>query len=183
MTHAAAIAFYTIFSLPGLLIAIVAVAGFFVGQEAVRGELAAEMDSWVGTSAAITVQNILKNIQLTQSTWLGTIIGAFALLFSATTVFISLQKSLNDIWEVKAKPKRMFVKHAINRIISLGMVISIGFIFMISLLSDILVNAFMDKLEAKLGSSSALLLSSISFVISFLIIFIVIGLVLKCYPM
>jgi len=76
----------------------------------------------------------------------------------------------------------MFVKHAINRIISLGMVISIGFIFMISLLSDILVNAFMDKLEAKLGSSSALLLSSISFVISFLIIFIVIGLVFKMLP-
>lgn len=182
MTHAAAIAFYTIFSLPGLLITIVMVAGVFFGQEAVSGELANNIDQLVGRKAAETVQSILKNIELEGSSNLGTVIGIGTLLFSATTVFISLQDALNTIWDVKAKPTKGWLKYIINRAISFGMIISLGFILLVSLLVDTFLEIFMEKLEDIVGVNNGLMLNIISFIVSVTIIFVIIGLIFKLLP-
>jgi membrane protein len=104
MTYAASIAFYTIFSLPGLLITIIVIAGVFLGQDAVRGELVAELQQYIGSASAATVEQIVLRIELSGDVTWKTIFGVGTLLFSATTIFISLQEALNRIWDVVATP-------------------------------------------------------------------------------
>lgn len=182
MASAAAIAFYTIFSLPGLLLTIVMVAGFFLGRDAVRGELSEQIDGLIGSSAAETVENILTNIQLTGSGTMGTIIGVATLLFSATTVFITLQAALNKIWNVRAKPKKGWVKFILNRVISLGMIISMGFILIVSLLADTILRVVMNRLEVILGPTSAHLLSFAGFALSMVVVITLFALIFKMLP-
>jgi len=182
MTYAASTAFYTIFSLPGLLITIVMVAGIFLGQEAVKGQISTQIDGLMGKSAAETIEGILTNIELTGSGTIGTIIGVGTLLFSATTVFVSLQTSLNVIWEVKSKPKKGWLKFIINKALSLGMVVSLGFILLVSLMLDTLLDLFMGKIESYIGDTSALILDISGTAIAFLIVAILFGLIFKVLP-
>lgn len=182
MSSAAAIAFYTIFSLPGLLITIVMVAGLFLGEEAVTGELASQIEGLMGATAAETIQTILTNIELTGSGPLGTAIGVGTLLFSATTVFITLQDALNTTWEVKAKPKKGWLKFLINRMMSLGMIISMGFILVVSLLSDALLTLLMDELEVVLGPTSAHIIEVLSSVVTTAVVILLFALIFKMLP-
>jgi membrane protein len=182
MSSAAAIAYYTIFSLPGLLITIVMVAGIFLGQEAVKGELSSQIDGLMGSSAADTIEAILTNIELTDSGIIGSAIGIGTLLFSATTVFMTLQSALNTTWEVKAKPKKGWLKYLINRMLSLGMIISMGFILVVSLLADTLLKLLMTELEAVLGSTSAHILELAGFIITAGVMILLCALIFKMLP-
>lgn len=182
MSSAAAIAFYTIFSLPGLLITIVMVAGIFLGQEAVRGELASQIEGLMGPSAAETIESIITNIELTDSGPIGSILGIGTLLFSATTVFITLQAALNATWEVKAKPKKGWLKYLINRVLSLGMIISMGFILVVSLLADTVLKLLMDEVEALIGSTSAHILEAGGFVLTAGVVILLFALIFKMLP-
>ncbi|MFD1550781.1 YihY/virulence factor BrkB family protein [Putridiphycobacter roseus] len=182
MTYAAAIAFYTIFSLPGLLITIIVFAGFFLGQDAVQGELVAQLQGFIGTASAETVENIITRIELSGDFTLGTIIGVSTLLFSATTIFISLQEALNRVWDVVATPKKGFIKFLINRVLSFGMIISLGFILLVSLLLDSVLALFFDKLENSLGKKPSMLLELTSSFTSLIAVFAVILLVFKVLP-
>jgi membrane protein len=178
----AAIAFYTIFSLPGLLITVVMVAGLILGQQAVQGKLAEQISSLIGPKAADAIEKILKNIELTGSGTIGTVIGVATLLFSATTVFITLQQALNTVWGVKAKPKKGWLKLITNRVISLGVVISMGFILLVSLVVETLLEVFMDKLSYIIGDHSATLLDVSGFVSTYLVVMVLIGLIFKLLP-
>lgn len=184
MTNAAAIAYYTIFSLPGLAITIIMTAGLFFGTEAVTGKLSESIKQIVGNSGAETVERIIKNVELTNSGTIGTIIGIGTLLFSATTIFISLQSALNKIWEVesKAKPRKGWVKFILNRLVSLGMIVSMGFILMVSLMIDVLLKLFMDRLEYMIGSTNVIILNVVSFIITLATLLIIIGLIFKLLP-
>jgi len=182
MNNAAAIAFYTIFSLPGLAITIIMSAGLFFGTAAVTGKLSESIKQIVGNSGAETVERIIKNIELTNSGTIGTIIGVGTLLFSATTIFISLQDALNKIWEVEAKPRKGWVKFILNRLLSLGMIISMGFILMVSLMIDVLLKLFMDRIEYLIGSTNVVILNVVSFIITLTTLLIIIGLIFKFLP-
>lgn len=182
MIAGAAIAFYTIFSLPGLLITTVMVAGLILGQQAVRGELSEQISSLIGPKAAEAVEKIIMNIELTDSGTIGTIIGVATLLFSATTVFITLQQALNTIWGVKAKPDKGWLKLVTNRVISLGVVISMGFILLVSLVIETLLEIFMDKLSFVIGDNSAELLDISGFITTYLVVVFLIGLIFKLLP-
>ena len=182
MTYAAAIAFYTIFSLPGLLITIIVFAGFFLGQDAVQGELVAQLQGFIGTASAKTVENIITRIELSGDFTIGTIIGVSTLLFSATTIFISLLEALNRVWDVVATPKKGLIKFLINRFLSFGMIISLGFILLVSLLLDSVLALFFDKLENTIGRTPSMLLEITSSFTSLIAVFTVILLVFKVLP-
>lgn len=182
MTFAASIAFYTIFSLPGLLITIIVTAGVFVGKEAVQGELVGQLQEYIGTSSAKTVEEIITKIQLSGDITWKTVFGLGTLLFSATTVFISFQDALNRIWDVVATPKKGFVKFIINRVLSFGMIISLGFILMVSLLLDTILELFFNKIENVIGREPSFWLNITSDLASILIVFLVISFVFKILP-
>lgn len=132
--HAGALAFYTLFSLAPLIIIVIAISGAVFGDEAARGEVAAQIDELIGTQAAEAVQDAVLRSRLEEAGMLPTLLGVAALLFGATTVFAQMQSSLNQFWGVVAKPSRsglgVFVT---TRLISLGVVLVIGFLLLTSL--------------------------------------------------
>jgi membrane protein len=144
----AALSYYTIFSIGPMLVIAMSLAGFFYGQEAVQGKLFGQIRGLLGTEAAAQVQSIIQNIQATESGTLGTIIGGVILLIGATGIFIEIQDSINYIWSLNAKPKRGLVKLLMNRLLSFSLIISVGFLLLVSLV----INTAMDLLNERLKS-------------------------------
>lgn len=142
----AALSYYTIFSLPPLLIIIISLSGFFFGTEAVRGEIFGQINHLVGNDAALQIQEMIKNVTLSDKSAFATGIGVAMLLFGASGVFTEIQDSLNYIWGLQAKPKRGFAKFLKNRLMSFSMVGSMGFLLLVGLI----INALMDVLSSRL---------------------------------
>ncbi len=142
----AALSYYTVFSLPPLLIIIISLCGFFYGAEAVSGELYGQIKGLVGADAAIQIQEVVKNVKLSKSNTFATIIGVITLLIGASGVFSEMQDSINYIWGIQAKPKRGLIKFVKNRLMSFSMIGSVGFILMVGLI----VNSLMDVMYSRL---------------------------------
>jgi membrane protein len=131
--HAGALAFFTLFSLAPLLVIVIAIAGTVFGEQSVRNQITSQVTEYVGPRAADVVTQAIDQSDTRQSGLLPAILGIAALLFGATTVFGQMQTSLNQFWGVKAKPSRSgLVVFLWNRLISLGLVIIIGFLLLVS---------------------------------------------------
>ncbi|MDX5347276.1 MAG: YihY/virulence factor BrkB family protein [Hymenobacteraceae bacterium] len=147
---AAALAFNTIFSLPPLLLLLVKIAGMFLGDAAVSGKLYEQTQSVIGTEAAEGVQTILQNESLeTGGVWTA-IIGIGTLVFAATTFFITLQESLNTIWNIKVKPENSFLKVAKDRFLSFGMILGIALLMLVSFLISAMISFLSDYIREML---------------------------------
>jgi len=182
MLYAANIAFYTIFSLPAALIIIIAVAGKFFAKEAVTGELYQQIRGLVGPSSAAEIQKIIENASQSDSGVFATIIGVGTLLFSATTVFVSIQGALNAIWNVKPVPKKGYIKLIIDRVMSFALVVTLGFLMMVSLVLDAILSLFKNFLMQLFSGITYYVMEAINFAISFIVISLVFGLVFKVLP-
>ena len=147
MKLSAALSYYTIFSLPPLLIIIIGLSGVFFGAEAVRGEIFGQINGLVGNAAALQIQEAIKNIKLSNSSVFATTIGVIALLIGASGVFAEIQDSINFIWGIKAKPDRGMMRFIKNRLMSFSMIGSVGFLLLVGLI----VNSLMDVLNKKLA--------------------------------
>lgn len=119
MNYGAAIAFYTILSLPAILLIAVNVAGSIYEENVVRQELFTQIECLLGAQSAERAASVLENASQGRSGFLARIIGIVTLVVSATTVFVSIQNSLNAIWDIRAKPKRGMVKFVTIRLLSL----------------------------------------------------------------
>jgi len=154
--HAAALGFYTLFSLAPILIIAVAVTGFVFGEEAARGELRLQMEEMIGPDSAEAVENAVIQSRPQGSGLISTLVGFVLLLVGATTVFHQLQRSLNNIWSVVAKPSRsgiiLFLK---SRLLSLALVVTIGFLLLVSLILSTAVSAFIRFGERAVSSISS----------------------------
>ncbi|MCG5502047.1 YihY/virulence factor BrkB family protein [Ectothiorhodospira lacustris] len=147
--YAAALAFFTVFSIAPILLVIVTLVGLVIGQSAVRGELFGQLEGTLGPEAAGMVQEAVINSQIDQSGIWPALIGIIATVVGATTVFAQLQLSLNQIWEVAPRPSRsgvwIFVK---SRVLSLTIILAIGFTLLVSLILSVAlrgVMAFADE--------------------------------------
>ena len=132
---AAALAYYTLFSIAPLLVIAVAVAGAVFGQEAARGEVVTQIQGLLGKAGAEVIQTALANTQNPQAGngIVPTVISTLVLIFGASGVFVQLQDSLNAVWNVEESSKAGVKAVVRKRIFSFAMVITIGFILMISL--------------------------------------------------
>lgn len=131
--QSAVIAYYSIFSLPALLIIIIKVVGQVFGEEAIRDEIAIQISGTVGEEAAQQVQTMIANVSQQGDSTIAIVVGIATLLFGATGVFVQLQLSLNKVWEVEAKPESGILKIALDRVMSLGFILGVGFLLIISL--------------------------------------------------
>jgi membrane protein len=136
--HAGALAFYTLFSLAPLVIIVVAIIGAVFGDDAARGQVSATIRELVGPQAAVAIEDAVASSRVETAGLLPTVLGVGALLFGATTVFAQMQASLNTFWGVIARPSRsglaVFVK---TRLLSLGLVLIIGFLLLTSFLMSV----------------------------------------------
>lgn len=142
----ASLSYYTIFSLPPLLIIILSIFSFFFGRDAVTGRFFGQINGMVGNKAAIQIQETIKNIELSESNTFAAIFGGAMLLVGASGVFAEIQSSINQVWGLKAKPNKGIVKFIKNRLMSFSMIASVGFLLMVSLM----VNTVMDLINARL---------------------------------
>ena len=142
----AALSYYTIFAIGPLLVIVLSLSGIFLGEAAVEGKLYGQMRGLIGSEAALQVQDIIKNIQKTNNSTIGAIIGGVVLVIGATGIFAEIQDSINYIWSLKAKPKRGIIKFLFNRLLSFSLIISLGFLLIVSLVA----NALMDILNERL---------------------------------
>ena len=131
--QSAVIAYYSIFSLPALLLIIIKVVGQVFSEKKVRQEITSQIDSAVSQEAAEQVETMITNASQQGDSTIAIIIGIATLLFGATGVFVQLQRSLNLAWEVEAKPEAGILKIALDRVLSLGFVLGIGFLLIVSL--------------------------------------------------
>jgi len=123
---AAALAYYTLFSLAPLLVIILAVVGSVFGTEAARSRLVAQIQGVVGPDTAGLISDMIVQTQQTGSGLFATIVGVATLLIGATGVFVQLQRALNEIWEVPQGPRRGIVRTILMRLEGLLMVLGIG---------------------------------------------------------
>ncbi len=131
--NSAIISYYTIFSLPGLLVIIVNLAGYFFGKEAVVKKLTGEIQGVIGPKAAHDIAEILARAWESEGFTAASIIGVATLIFGATGVFYQLQQTLDIVWEVKPEPRRKFLKLVVDRLFSFGLILTVGFLLLISL--------------------------------------------------
>jgi membrane protein len=137
----ASLSYYTIFSLPPLLIIIIYLAGKFLGEDAVKGEIFGQINGIVGNAVALQIQDSIKHVKLYDNNAISYIIGIIILLIAAIGVFIELQESINMIWGLKVKPDKNMIKLFLrNRLISFLLIGSIGFLLLVGLIINYLVD-------------------------------------------
>lgn len=133
----AALAFYTMFSLAPLLLIVISVAGLVFGQDAARGEIAAQLQALMGDRGASAVQDLLASVQQPAEGAAATAVGVALLFVGATSVFGELQNSLDRIWRVPARSTMVgWMSLLRSRLLSFGMVMAIGFLLMVSLVTS-----------------------------------------------
>src|SRR5687767_12742655 len=118
MKLSASLSYYTIFSIGPVLIIIISLADIFFGKEAVQGKIYYQLDGVLGSSAALQIQDIIRNIEKSQLSTSGAVVGFIVLIIGATGVFTEIQDSINYIWSVKAKPQKGWLKLLMNRLLS-----------------------------------------------------------------
>jgi membrane protein len=178
----AALSYYTIFSLPPLLIIIISLSGIFYGADAVRGEIFGQIKGLVGRDAAIQIQETLKNVTLSNSTSFAAIIGVIILLIGASGVFTEIQDSINFIWGIKAKPKRGFIKFIYNRLMSFSTIGAVGFLLLVSLIINSLIEILNKRLTIEFPEDSIILFYVINTLIVFFIITLLFSIIFKTLP-
>lgn len=181
--ESAIMSYYAILSLPGLLIIIIWIVGKLFGQQAIEGELQQQISLALGSNQAQYVQVLVNNAYLdANAMWYMQVIGICVLVFGATTLFFQLQKTLNNIWNVEADTKNGLKKLILNRASSLGLIIVIAFLMLISLVLSSILNIFNKTIENLLGGDWKFLMEVINMGISFGVITVLFAMMFKFLP-
>lgn len=182
LRQSAVIAYYSIFSMPGLLVLIVTITGYFFTKDAVSHNLINQIAKTFGSSVAKQTESILLSAGQTKETILGSIIGIATLLVGATGVFIALQKTLNEIWEVEVPPKTGILALVKNRLFSFGLILAIAFLLLISLVVSTALAAVGEWVQADSSEVFIVFFNVINFIISLIIISFLFALIFKILP-
>ncbi len=181
--ESAVIAYYAIFALPGLLVVIVTSAGYFFGSDAVNNHITEQFSSTMGADTAEQIQNIILQASEAKNSVLATIIGVVTMIVGATTVFAEFQKSLNTIWEVKIDKSKYGIWRFVRiRLFSFGLIVTIAFLLIVSLVISALLSAFGNWLSGNFSETFFMLLHVANIVLSFVILTVLFALMFKYLP-
>ena len=182
---AAALAYYTTFSLAPILVLIIAIAGLIGGREAAQTQTMAQVEDLLGAEGREFVQGMIESASRPETGLLATFIGAVTLLFGALGVFGELQNSLNTIWEVKPKPAKNFLdgikRFVLKRLLSFTMVLGIGFLLLASLIISAALSALGEYISSRWPMAD-FWLGLINFLISFAVITLLFAMIFKFLP-
>jgi membrane protein len=178
----ASLSYYTLFALAPVLIIAIAIAGFFFGPEAVRGEVVVQVRGLMGEEGARAVQAMLEGAAKPAASRIATAAGLFTFFVGATGAFLELQTALNGIWRVKPKEDGKWWKDlVVQRLISFGLVIAVGFLLLVSLV----VSAGLAALNRYIGTTfpaMAELWNAINLLVSFGVVTLLFGLIYRVLP-
>jgi membrane protein len=183
---AAALSFYTILSLSPLLLIVVAAAGLVWGEQPVRSELLNQIRELIGEAGVETVRTVLESMTISGKSTGSMVVGIITLLFGATTVFAQLQSSLNQIWDVKTAVKTATRRGMLwslirTRLLSLALVLAVGFLLLVSLVVSAALAAFRDYLSRAFPGGGTRW-QILNFLVSLLVISVLIAMVYRVLP-
>jgi membrane protein len=184
-TQAAALSYYTIFSLPPLLVLILMILGKLVDPQDIRGQLETQMGSLMGPTATEQIRTILQQAhQPGSGALLPTVLSIVALILGASGAFGQLQAALNRAWEVAPDPQQGGLKaFLLKRVFSFGMILSVAFLLLVSLVLSAALSAFGGALSGMLPEGlSATLLQVVNQVVSFAVIGALFAAIFKVLP-
>jgi membrane protein len=182
LKFSASLSYYTIFAMGPVLIIIISLAGIFFGKDAVEGKIYWQINGLVGSAAALQIQDIISNIEQSQLSRSGAVLGIAILLVGATGVFTEMQDSINYIWSIKTKPKKSIIKFFFDRLLSFSLIISFGFILMVSLAVHALVDLLHEKLESFFDEVTMVLFQGLNYAILLAVITCLFAIIFKVLP-
>jgi len=178
----ASLAYYAIFSIPGLLIIIIWILGNFFGEEAIRGQISIQISGIMGPDVAKSIEGMLAGALIDKKNIFMKAIGVGSLVFGSTTLFFQLQHSLNTLWDVEAAPKKALLKFLLDRANSLGMIIILGFLMMITMILSSLISLFSKIITQYFGFETYLVAELVNFAIGFGLVMLLFALMFKVLP-
>jgi membrane protein len=179
---AAALSYYTLFSLAPLLIIVIAVAGFVFGREAAQNQIAETLQGLIGQDSARAIQGIVQNAaHREQSGIVSGLLGIAALIAGAGGVVGQLQTSLNMIWGVAPKPGQGVWGFVRQRFVSFAMVLGIGFLLVVSLAVSALLTGITQVMGTLFGGV-ALLAHLLDVLASFVVVTVLFAMIYKFLP-
>ncbi|HEY0271696.1 MAG TPA: YihY/virulence factor BrkB family protein [Chitinophaga sp.] len=178
----ASLAYYTVFSIAPMMIVIMTLLRIFIGQAAIDGLVYGRIKGLVGPVAAMQVQDMIRNVALANNGTVAAVIGVVTLIIGATSVFGEIQDSINMIWQLKAKPRTGLLKVVLNRLLSFSMIISMGFILLVSLMLNGLIELLSSRLTQLFPEVAVVLVYVVNLVITFLVIATLFGGIFKILP-
>jgi membrane protein len=179
---AAALAYYSVFSLAPLLVIVVAVASWFVPDEVITEGLTDQAKLLLGEGGAALVAQLLRNARAEQSAGLAALLATGVLLLGATSAFGELKASLDDIWGVGPRANGPFFAAVRSRLLSFGLVLSLAFLLLVSLLVSSALEVFSGYFGARLGIGGTVVLQGVSFASSLLVITLLFAVIYKLLP-
>jgi membrane protein len=178
----AALSYYTIFSLAPMLLVIISVLTFFFKSNDIQGELFGQISGLVGANAAAQLQEIIKNAELSNKSGIAAAMGVGTLLIGATGVFAEIQDSINYIWSIKSKPKKGWLQYLKNRLLSFSIILTLGFLLLVSLGVNALVDLLSARLERVFSEASVILFYVLNMALVLVIITALFTVIFKILP-
>ncbi|MBC7626280.1 YihY/virulence factor BrkB family protein [Ferruginibacter sp.] len=182
LKYSASLAYYTVFSLAPMLIIMITICGALFGKEAIEGRVYVEIKDLVGGPAAMQIQDTIKNIHLTKNSPFASVFSIIVLIIGGTSIFGEIQDSLNKIWGLKVIAKKAWWKLIINRLLSFSLIISLGFVFIVSLLLNALISVIGIRLNNVLSGVGKIFIPLIDNVLSFSITTLLFAIIFKVLP-
>lgn len=176
------LAYYTVFSLGPMMIVIIFFADLFWGREAVEGTIYGQIKNFVGSDAALQLQDIIRNASKHKNSHITAIIGFITLLIGATSVFAEIQDSINTIWGLKPKPKKGWLKMLFNRLLSFSIVVTLGFLLLVSLIINGILEALSNHLLHLFPELTIIVVYIINVLITFGVTSLLFGIIFRVLP-
>jgi membrane protein len=176
------LAYSTIFSIAPLIILIIFLADIFYGRNAIEGTIYGEIRDFVGNDAAVQIQNMIRNASLSGKSHVALVLGIITLVLGATSVFGEIQDSINIIWGLKPKPKKGWAKMLLNRLWSFSVIGSFGFILLVSLVINTVIEALMNQLQRLFPSATIVLIYIVNQVVILGVTTLLFGVIFKVLP-
>lgn len=178
----ASLAYYTVFSLAPLLIVMLFICGVIFGREAIEGSIYGQIESFVGTQSALQLQEIVKNATISGKSNVAAVIGIITLLIGATTVFAEIQDSINSIWGLKTKPGKSWLQFLKTRLVSFGVIGSLGFLLLVSLGITALIEALSKQLKEQFPDNTVVVFYIVNLLITFIVTTSLFAVIFKVLP-
>ena len=178
----ASLAYYAIFSIPGLLIIIIWITGYFFGEEAIHGEISKQIGGIMGPEVSKSIESMIAGALIDKQNIIMKIVGIGSLVFGSTTLFFQLQHSLNSLWDVQSAPKKALIKFLLDRANSLGMILILGFLLMITMILSSLISVFNKIITQYFGFETYLLVELVNFGIGFGFVMLLFAMMFKVLP-
>ncbi len=180
--NAAALSYYTIFALPPMLMIILRSTSLVYEREIVESTLFGVIRETIGQESARQLSQTLDQIGIFEGPWWTIIVGVAGLLFTSTTVFVTIQSSLNKIFRIKPAPRSGLLRFLRDRLLSLTFLLALGFVLLVSLILNTLINIMGGYLASLIPKLSYILLQILSFALPLVLITLLFAAIFRFLP-